>query len=61
MTMDEHFIIEKKKWKKNYLKKIIEKKHWKLKNEFTFFLQIYKLQQPFINKKNYQTSIYDSF
>ena len=29
--------------------------------EFTFFPQIYKLRQPFINQKNYQTSFYDSF
>ena len=29
--------------------------------EFTFFSQIYKLRQPFINQKNYQTSYYGSF
>ena len=29
--------------------------------EFTIFPQIYKLRQPFINQKNYQTSFYDNF
>ena len=59
-------LIKKNKLKKNILKNFIWKKKLNTENvnsffKFTFFPQIYKLRQPFINQKNYQTSFYDSF
>ena len=58
-------LFEKKiNWKKILLVKFLNfclKTNVNLFFWIYIFFQIYKLRQPFINQKNYQTSFYDSF